>query len=246
MYPKIDVLCAVSARDTIFLSISAERSLKGASVRSISIVPQDPNQIDVLTRSLNDKAWIIGFVICGFAFAGLFLFTPIRFGEILKAKTQQFSERPLSGNFLIQLGCVVAVGAFCWVYNHQGGYEEFFTALGFLITVFMAKIGLYYFGGVLFQFRKISSWQMVFQMRFWTLVTFLFFIVLVVDNVTLMWLTHHNDVLGKLVSAAMVVFLLLEVFKLSSIGDKRSLHRFVYLCSTEILPVVLLIRIFLK
>lgn len=238
-------LCSYVARDTVLLSVVAQEDLGEIRIRTVSIVESETDARTALERTSNTKGTILlGFILGGVALFVIWVYTPIR--SFLALKIRPDNQQPLNWFVLAQYVLLSILGALSWTYFQGGGFMIFLNALTVLLGFWIVKSTIYFLSARLFKEPKIAIWQFLFQMRFWAaafsfaFILSMFYAFFIPNNVSPKW------IVGPLPIAFTVLYLGVQIFTLSSYSRIKLLHRFIYLCTTEILAAVVVIHYFLK
>lgn len=96
-----------------------------------------------------------------------------------------------------------------------------------------------------FMFRKATPIHFYEYLRFTMIISFTFFLLALVNNFSQgMVLNRHLMITTYLFVFLLIVRSILIFFKLNKLQTFRKLHLFSYLCSTEIIPLIILLKIF--
>jgi hypothetical protein len=99
----------------------------------------------------------------------------------------------------------------------------------------------------IFLFRKLKAVHFYENFRFGFFVSFIFLVISMANNYTDgKLLLDHIEIMSGLVIVLLVANSILVFIKLNSLQSFRKLHLFSYLCSTEIIPLIILLKIFTK
>ena len=246
LYKEVSFLCSFVSRDTIFVSVSSDYNLNDVSIQAIEIGTQKKKEEYRPEWKKKRKLDLIVLILCGAAIVGLSFLAPLNAGELFSVNFESFSGRPGSiGNF-IQISVATLISGLLWSSLRGANVSETIYAIGAIATFWVVKNGIYIVSGRLFGFKKLAQWQQVFQVKYWSYVSILFFIVVVLEAFFIGTFEVSNRFLNQLFIIAIGIQILLEFFISSSYRRAKSLHRFIYLCNTEILPAILVIQFFLK
>ncbi|MEQ9229121.1 MAG: hypothetical protein RIF46_00450 [Cyclobacteriaceae bacterium] len=245
VYLETKQLCRLTARDTVFVSLVSERGLEGVTTRSVEVAPKG-NKMQVPSRRSSEvEFWKMGFIGCALILIVARLFIKKNFGYIPRP-SETFTDKFFTASNLVQLVITCLLGSFIWTYASQAEPAHILFVFGSLIFWWVIKTSLTLISGALFRFRLLATWQSNFLLQFWTILFVLLFIMALLDNLflnhSLFSLGNLTSVLSALQGAFMVALVLVFTFQKGT----KSLHRFIYLCSTEILPGLLIIQFFLE
>ena len=117
-------------------------------------------------------------------------------------------------------------------------------SLGFMFLMIL-KYPLINFIASIFLFRKLKAVHYYENLRFGFFVAFIFLVISMLNNYTDgKLLFDHIEIITGLVIVMLVANSILVFIKLNNLQSFRKLHLFSYLCSTEIIPLIILLKIF--
>ena len=248
LYLKLATLCRFASREDPYLTIVSEERLSGLTARSISLVSDVADLEPVLLIKDYDNAhWIFGFL------AGtilLTLFQMIGTGNrwrFRRPNLKKFSKRFLTFESLVLIGVLAIINSFCYSYvvSSFDLVTLILYAFGVLLVWFV-KSGLTFLSGAIFNYPRWANWQLNFELLFWLMITLIVFGVLFLDFIFFNNSKLSIDTMLYVWSISSLLFLLLVTLIFMSEKGIKNLHIFIYLCTTEILPIVLLVYWFLK
>ena len=237
-------LCALVDRDTVFISIVSRGNLNGISLRNISIQERSLTSVYPATRHQVQNFLLIGFIVSGFFLLLIQHNFPIYFSR-LKSGIEQFEFRPWSWTFIANLLALIVLGTFLWCKYSDSFYSFEYVLLVFSLFWILKSI-VYWLSGSIFNLSNLSKWQLNFLLIFWLRFVIIFFIWSIVSSVFFPEILNDTSFLKFLASAGLAGFVLYQVFKIRADILPSGLHRFLYLCITEILPATLIIHWFFK
>lgn len=117
-------------------------------------------------------------------------------------------------------------------------------SLAFMFLMIL-KYPLINFIASIFLFRKLKAVHYYENLRFGFFVAFIFLLISMTNNyMDGKLLINHIEKISALVIVLLVANSFLVFIKLNSLQSFRKLHLFSYLCSTEIIPLIILLKIF--
>lgn len=238
-------LCGYSERDTVFVSIVSESGLLGVTARTFDVIPESEETIFPKRRFQEDEFWKMGLIFCGIVLIANKLFFAKRFVYIPRLG-ESYAEKFLTVSNLVQLVIASLLGAFLWSFTKHSSFMDFFYVVGAVLFWWILKSVLTIVSGTLFRFRTQANWQANFLLQFWTIMFIALFGLVVIDDLFAdgLLFTEERYRTALALLEGLFVLLALVIFRLQK--GLKSLHRFIYLCTTEILPGVLIIQFFLE
>ncbi len=245
VYLETIELCQLSARDTVFVSLVSEGGLEGVSIRSVEVMPEAAKTEAPDRRTTEPEFWKFGFIACGLILIGIRLFVKKNFG-LIPRPSETFTDKFFTLTNLIQLVITCLLGSFIWTYAWQAEPSHLLFVFGSLIFWWMIKTLLTLISGALFRFRSLATWQSNFLLQYWTIMFIILFVLALGDALFLRHALFNISNLSAILSTLQGAFMVGLILVFSFQKGTKSLHRFIYLCSTEILPGLLIIQFFLE
>ena len=248
LYLELEALCQLANREAPYLTVVSEKGLSGLTARSISIVDERSDlEPELLIRDYDKAHWIFGFLI------GIILLALLQFlrsrnkGLFLRPNLKEYSKRFVTLESLVLVSLLAIINSFC--YSFIMSSFDLLALTTYALAVLLAWFGksvLTLFSGVIFNYRRWANWQLNFELLFWLITTFVVFVGLFLDFLFFGKTKLSVDTIFFVWSISSLLLLLLVTFVFMSQKGIKNLHIFIYLCTTEILPIALLVYLFLK
>jgi len=247
IYLSSESLCGFSNREDPFLSVVSKGGLDGVTARAILITEkQTLNPKELLVRSNSEAYWIVGFLFGCILLVSVRVVRPKSSWRFQRPNLREFSSRFLTLENVALLFLLAGINAFC--YSFLIGKNEFIFVLQSLAIILLAwfgKIILTLLSGSIFKYWKAANWQLLFQLRFWMASSLLLFVVLFLDFIISSGSLSSEMMLNLGAIGSLILLVMVGVVLMTQKGLKN-LHIFIYLCTTEILPITFLVYWFLK
>jgi hypothetical protein len=246
VYLTSEELCSFSERERPYLSVVSEMGFETITARTIVLTDSvSPKQLSV--RKENSAYWIFGFLFGCMLLASVKLARLTANWRVQRPKLKEFTNRFLTLENVFLMVLVAVINSLCYWFLVNKSESIFVLQLATLILlVWFMKTLLVYLSGSIFKYWKWANWQLIFQLRFWVIVSILLFIILLGDFVFFSKSKLYTEMILNMWAICSLVFLLLTSVVLLSQKGLKNLHIFIYLCTTEILPIMLLVHLFLE
>jgi hypothetical protein len=247
-YLPLNGLCAVSNRDTVYLSLVADAKLVDVRARTIRILNSlAEDEYDLSRRVEPGSGWFIGFLICCAAIATLRMAKNGQTAKLLRPQFEKNSYRISNVDSWFYLLISIILSAFTWSFlSDDRSLSLLLGSLVSVISLLSIRLVVLFLSSLIFNFGKQSTWQFTFFSHSWMIVSVLMFGVTLIDQLFMNVNIVDQDVLRVLLSSMLGLFVAIETYILMTQRGVKSLHIFVYLCTVEILPSSLMIYWFLK
>jgi len=248
LYISNEVLCAFADRENPYLSVVSEAGLSEITARTISIESKtEVKRNELSLRRRSSGYWILGFLMSCILLIGVRALRSGHTWRFQRPNLREFSNRFITLENMILLLLLALVNAIS--YSFLAERDEMLFIVQSLLTIlefWITKIFLVFLSGMIFKNQKASNWQLIFQLQFWLGISLIFFVVLFFDFVFFAepQLSHGHLMHAMALSALVFLFLTSMVFMTQK--GRKKLHIFIYLCTTEILPITFLVYWFLK
>jgi len=247
IYLKLSALCHTAKRDTVFMTLVSDENLESITARTIRISSGlDALEFNLLKRSTLSEFWYVGFLI------GLGLIVSVKyivpdFWRFRRPNLAQGTYRLSSLDNWILLLLASVVNAFSWAFlSEERSAALFFSTLGFVLLMLIAKFLLVLLAATLFNSWKPTAWQFTFFIRFWFFWSIMAFLAILALHILFSVQYFDRSVFEVFAAGVLGLFVMVVAYFLMTQRGTKSLHIFIYLCTVEILPVGLVIFWFLK
>ncbi len=241
-------LCKDSTEGSVFLSIVSKANLSGITIRSLDIqLANKGNTQNFLTRSLGDNFEILGFVMLAFVLVGSFLLVGVSMWTFPKSPYKNFSGGVFTRENLWAIIIIVLLLSFSMTLLQLDENGRFLLNRSLLIvSIIFVKGIIVLLSGAIFKIQKFASWQLQAHLRFWLFAAVGFYALLFVDFLFFAQEVVTGALLNTLLllSASVIFLVIAGTFMLGK--SMKKLHIFIYLCTTEILAIILLVDWFLE
>lgn len=236
-------LCRIGDRDTVFLTITTQRSLFGVTARTIE-VSEGQSSSNQLSQRQSGPRDIIGFIFGGILIIGFSYLTP-------SSSRKSFSPFDDSGDPSTLVGIIQWIFicfflAFCWNLSTGTGVAGLLLSLLFVGGFWFIKWLNIRISSELFGMRSTGKWLMHFHRRFWWLAALMLFFGLLIESLSLRIFLSRQSNLTLILAIILSANVMMGSLFLTVKRAIKSLHLFIYLCTIEILPAILVMYLFLK
>lgn len=245
VYPDINDLCSIAERDTIYVTVVSRGDLFGITARSIVLSQNSGSLLYPESRGTMDNLQLLGFVFFSLVIILSNRFFPSQFSALLKPGLEQFSSKPWSVGYLVNLALSLLLFSFIWYLSEfvSGSYVLIFMSLS---MVWAGKSVLLIVSSQVFSFDKEGKWQMNLQLIFFLGAALLLFVLAIIESIFFSHLPLLTRLFPSILTGIIILYIVYQIFVFRFFFGRSSLHRFLYLCTTEILPAILIINWFLK
>jgi len=242
------ILCAFADRESPYLSVVAEAGLSEITARTISIeLKTEVKRNELSIRGRSSGYWILGFLMGCILLIGVRALRSGHTWRFQRPNLREFSSRFITLENMILLLLLALVNAIS--YSFLAERDEMLFILQSLLTIlefWITKIFLVFLSGMIFKNQKTANWQLIFQLQCWLGTSLIFFVVLFFDFVFFADPQLSHGYLMHAMALSALVFLFLTSMVFMTQKGRKKLHIFIYLCTTEILPITFLVYWFSK
>lgn len=247
LYFSSKELCEYSDHQTSYLSVVSSTGLQSITARSFRLAKNTKDQEKLLVKGDNSNYWILGFLFVCTLIAFIRFAITGRRQNFQKPNLKEYSSRFLTLENFILFGFLAFINAFC--YSFLVGNDEIVFILNSLATLLVIGIGkiiLTFISGSIFKFWRGINWQLIVQLRYWSAFSLLLFVLLFIDFLFFKGTLLPTQWITNLWSMGLVALLIVIATVLMSQKGLKKLLIFIYLCTTEILPTIILVYWFLE
>ena len=248
IYLKLEALCQLVNKENPYLTVVSKKTLLGVTARAISIMEEEADlESSMLVRDSNDAPWIFGFLFGTILLVMVRAVRPVNRWRFQRPNLKEFSKRFLTLENLVLTTLLSIISSFC--YSYLSGNFELFVLAKHALTILLVAFGksiLTLLSGATFNHGRWASWQLNFGLLFWLITTLVVFGVLFLDFIFFSNSELSIEVALYVWSISSLLLLLLIAIVFMSQKGLKNLHIFIYLCTTEILPIALLVYLLLE
>ncbi len=247
-YLDMNALCAVSSRDTVYLSLVADAKLVDVRARTIRIRNSvAESYFDVSRRTETGSGWLIGVLLCCAVISTLRLARSGQTAKLLRPHFEKNIYRISNVDSWFYLLVSVILSAFAWSFlSDDRSSSLLFGSFVSVISLLTIRLVLLFISALIFNFGKQATWQFTFFSNSWVIVSVFVFAATLIDQLYMTVSIVDQGALKVMLSSLLGLFVAIECYILMTQRGVKSLHIFVYLCTVEILPSSLMIYWFLK
>lgn len=247
IYLSSELLCGFSNRPNPFLSLVSRGGLEGITARTILITKTRPLKAkELLVRVKPEAYWILGFLFGGMLLVRVRVIRRKKNWRFQRPNLREFSSRFLTRKNATLLFLLAGINAFCYSFlNETNDFVFLLQSLAVILLVWFGKIIFTLLSASIFKYWRVANWQLLFQLRFLLVSSLLLFIVLFLGFIISSEPLSSEMMLNLGAIWSLILLAMIGVVLMTQKGFKN-LHIFIYLCTTEILPITLLVYWFLK
>lgn len=241
-YLKMESLCEIAERDTVYISVVSRETLKGIRARTFVLKPSKKSAFEIMRRTKVSQIVYFGFVGCFLAL--VILRTNFLKGKITlrKPNIQSYSGKFFSIESLIMQLVIIMVSSFsASIYENNSSLIDWIAISGYVLFYWSILITITWSSAAVFRFNRLANWQLVFTIKYWLFLTLFVFIVQFLGQIFNATSVGQSVVLIYLIVIGLLVFMSTVIYIFMSQRGMKSLHIFIYLCTTEILPIGLIV-----
>jgi hypothetical protein len=241
-YFSLEKLCQLAGRDTVFLSVVSQNNLKGISARTFQIRTSRQSAFEILRRKKISEFLYFGFIGC-FVFLVILKSSLPRGKMMLRVPNlQAFTGRFLTiDHLVIQLVTLLLTGFSYAILEEDANVYDWLSTFFFLSISWAAFMLITFLSASVFNFTKLMNWQLIFTIQYWFGLSVLVFVLQFIDHIFFAGFLLSDQFLIYTVVSFLFLFTAIVIYTFMTQRGMKSLHIFIYLCSTEILPISLVI-----
>ncbi len=243
-----DSLCSVAEREDPFLSIVSNSSFSDITARIFQPKPgKEKSEKTLSFRNNQNTYWIFSFLLGCIILAAIRLIRPKNEWRLQLPNLREFSKRFITMENIVFLVLLTAINAFC--YSYILGKEELIFTLQSIAAILLFWLGRTFFiflSGSIFKQWRWANWQLHMYLFLWSIFSLLLFIFLFINFIFFRESDPSSEMALLAGSIVSIIILLVVSAVLMTQKGHKNLHIFIYLCTTEILPTVLLVNWFLE
>ena len=241
-YLEMKSLCQMANRDTVFISLVSRENLKGLTARTFVIRSSKKNPFEIIRRSKVSQFVYFGFVTC---FVVLIVMRDNFSGgkiTLKKPNLLSFNGKFFSIEMLLIQFVVILMSSFSYViYRGDASVGDWITIGGYLLLYWCCLIVITWSSATVFRFNRFANWQLIFTVKSWFILSLLVFTIQFISQIFNLTILESEYVLVNTVAVGLLMFMMVIVYIFMLQRGIKSLHIFIYLCTTEILPIGLII-----
>ncbi|MCP4458195.1 MAG: DUF4271 domain-containing protein [Cytophagales bacterium] len=246
IYLSSDELCSFSNRESPYLSLVSENGFEEIIAYTIAITEGQESE-KLLVRSDQSPYWIFGFLFGSMLLVSVQKVRPKTNWRFQRPHLKEFSDRFATVENMISLLIVAVINAFSISFlNGESESISIFQMVLLILLGWFGKFMLTIFSGSVFNIWRWANWQLIFQLRFWVITSLLSFVLLFLDFIFFAESKVSSEMILNIWAVVSLIVLVMTSVVLLSQKGLKNLHIFIYLCTTEILPVTLLVYFFLE
>lgn len=239
--------CLRTNADTAFVVVSGQRNLESLKISALKIYQKPSEEIWTLRNRPSEQQFTrAGFIII---FSMLLLIRPFNpFKNWRPGSRAAFEDyRFLSWDFILPLFIFLSIVSFCWSLTASSdkiGATAY--SLMALLAFIVIKATWVYLTASIFRMTDKANWQLIVFTRILGVAAIFVLIVSLLDALYFDYKIINGIWMKVVFLITILITLFAHIYTFISQTSMKTLHLFIYLCSTEFLPSALVASWFLK